>query len=718
MSCEFFFFLVSSYVSSQTASDTFGIICGTVSLSSDKFAELPYYNEPNLAAIVDDMVEDAPELSPSTNPCNQLSNWSEGVRLPVSIYNFFGEMGVPQSESDIQNLLDDAMTIFRDNGFPITLYVNCFNRIQDETFVNVSRTSLLDSMMDTYNSAHSLDIYLFQSSEDQWGGIYNRSHDRIAISITESNSGTLAHELGHLFGLGHTHRSTNLDPVLANADGLDMACDREFVSRATLLDPSCNFPTGCLTSGDGFCDTPADPSPNGLLVRAADPLGVAYNPERSNVMSYYTSSTQTFSQSQIDAIYLNILNRSRNGVSGQNFWSWAWSGGYVLGDDYEPDNNQETAREIGYNEDQNRSIHTSSPSCLDTDWIKIPKIGAIGTSGDLEVTISSHHLCDLPLTSVGLYTQVGSSSPALVSSTTVVAGQKTISLTIECSNLVNTDHLLNLISSGTSSSYSVKTRLIRPSITLSSNTACEGVTASINGLEDVDVVEWRVFPQIDYTSDGDVLVIGNSVITSSGVTISATVERNGCVYELEPVFASAPQDGAVPDYDLLLHDSPFCYPDAPATLYIKPIANGVQYEWELLSGFGDFEFLYADAVANFFPDDPHTYTIRVTATRTNGCLEQNEVIREQTVQFQDCTPWGLVAYPNPTDGIVYVEHQSQSSVGIKTITVEDLMGQVLLSQQTQSDNSEVFLGDLPEGLYYLKSASSESIKSILIRVAK
>lgn len=78
----------------------------------------------------------------------------------------------------------------------------------------------------------------------------------------------LAHELGHHFGLLHTHET---------------AVGRELVSGAN-----------CSVAGDLVCDTPADPnlglasnsSGCSYIGTTTDPAGQPYNPDPSNLMSY------------------------------------------------------------------------------------------------------------------------------------------------------------------------------------------------------------------------------------------------------------------------------------------------------------------------------------------------------------------------------------------------------------------------------------------------
>ena len=97
--------------------------------------------------------------------------------------------------------------------------------------------------------------------------------DRYAMVSTQGGclvgASTLAHELGHFYGLLHTHSTRG---------GL------ELVNRSN-----------CAEVSDGFCDTAADPNlgREGMvdnscfyIGREVDPLGDLYQPSVSNLMSY------------------------------------------------------------------------------------------------------------------------------------------------------------------------------------------------------------------------------------------------------------------------------------------------------------------------------------------------------------------------------------------------------------------------------------------------
>jgi hypothetical protein len=134
-----------------------------------------------------------------------------------------------------------------------------------------------------YNDHNALNIYFFNSIISSsgitvggyaylpWSGI--KSNHYIAMSnFSTTNSTTIIHEVGHFFGLYHTHETTN---------GV------EYVNGSN-----------CAISGDLCCDTPADNYLNLSTVsvlcdyigNATDSNGDSYTPDVTNIMSYSRSS--------------------------------------------------------------------------------------------------------------------------------------------------------------------------------------------------------------------------------------------------------------------------------------------------------------------------------------------------------------------------------------------------------------------------------------------
>lgn len=130
-------------------------------------------------------------------------------------------------------------------------------------------------------------------------GITNATGSGIVIRKDCIGAGTLAHEMGHFFGLPHTFEGNG----------------------AELVDGS-----NCDTAGDGICDTPADPYVPGdpkeqyvngdcvFISTKTDANGEYYNPDLGNIMSYYDCNTCGFTWGQLSKMAETYLG------SGIKFW--------------------------------------------------------------------------------------------------------------------------------------------------------------------------------------------------------------------------------------------------------------------------------------------------------------------------------------------------------------------------------------------------------------
>lgn len=98
---------------------------------------------------------------------------------------------------------------------------------------------------------------------------------------------TAIHEMGHVFGLGHTFEPPG-----------------ELVAR-----------TNCYTSGDGFCDTEADPFPSGNVSGAhcnfqpgpKDSNNDYFTPPLDNYMTYFSPCRCRFTQEQYNFMALTFI---------------------------------------------------------------------------------------------------------------------------------------------------------------------------------------------------------------------------------------------------------------------------------------------------------------------------------------------------------------------------------------------------------------------------
>ena len=114
-------------------------------------------------------------------------------------------------------------------------------------------------------------------------------NDTIIISNSSFDvTSTLPHEVGHYFGLGHTHNGTE------NGNSSVFA---EHVART-------GEQSNCADQGDLLCDTPADPYNSG---DSTDIYGVPYEVDKTNLMSYYRDTRNNFTDGQ-NGIMINALD--------------------------------------------------------------------------------------------------------------------------------------------------------------------------------------------------------------------------------------------------------------------------------------------------------------------------------------------------------------------------------------------------------------------------
>ncbi len=122
------------------------------------------------------------------------------------------------------------------------------------------------------------------------------------LLVPDRSETTFAHELGHFFGLCHTHMDA-LRPQLS-----------ESVVRTGSDDEPLVCPI-CARSGDGICDTPRDPGANGGCVLDETSCSVSCpsgdTPEAANLMSYYQPCRRWFSAEQTLYLRRNLWRRLR-----------------------------------------------------------------------------------------------------------------------------------------------------------------------------------------------------------------------------------------------------------------------------------------------------------------------------------------------------------------------------------------------------------------------
>jgi hypothetical protein len=125
----------------------------------------------------------------------------------------------------------------------------------------------------------------------------------VLLLAPQRSETTFAHELGHFFGLCHTHMDPFRDQQTNTSVHLPPANDEPL---------TCPI---CSRSGDGICDTPPDPGANGGCVLDENTCQVTCpqgeTPDAFNLMSYYQPCRRYFTTEQSMHLRRNLWRRLR-----------------------------------------------------------------------------------------------------------------------------------------------------------------------------------------------------------------------------------------------------------------------------------------------------------------------------------------------------------------------------------------------------------------------
>ena len=220
------------------------------------------------------------------------------TNVPVKIHIVTDANGATNiTESQILDEIDEANTFLANSFLEITVCEET-NYIANNQLYNFDYDDM--SILYQNNQSNIMNLYFVESINDNTIAGYthfpqnSQYYDVIVMdnqATTNNISSTLIHEFGHHFVLLHTHGTSN---VPGSTD--------EYVNGSN-----------CATTGDRFCDTPADPLINSSNVssvnclytgNATDELGQVYEPDTSNIMSYSPDvCTDFFSEEQYAYMY-------------------------------------------------------------------------------------------------------------------------------------------------------------------------------------------------------------------------------------------------------------------------------------------------------------------------------------------------------------------------------------------------------------------------------
>lgn len=226
------------------------------------------------------------------------------------------------TENNVLDMLCEMNKDFLDAE--IQFYIKKFTYINNDA-VYEHEAFQVHPVMTAIRDNSSVNVFIVQKilQNNETSGVlgyWNRTPDWVVLDDSEINarSASTSHEVGHFFGLSHTHLGWDSEQWEESVHG----------NPAPALSPS-GIPTelmdgsNCATAGDGLCDTPPDYNfglgwPNcNYTGGAKDPAGVIVDPMETNIMGYFLSCSRSeyvFTPMQQQHMRTNLFTPSRSYV--------------------------------------------------------------------------------------------------------------------------------------------------------------------------------------------------------------------------------------------------------------------------------------------------------------------------------------------------------------------------------------------------------------------
>lgn len=239
-----------------------GDTCGTETFTEEFMSKLPWYGNNDYLHFYADSIGlfDVHRSIESSNLIPESFVQSK-FKIPIQFWVYRDSEGNDNgiNERKVQELLDDLNYYFLVDNYTRTyFYSTCqIKYIDDDQYISVEKDSQEEEDIVKNNYVQGvLNVHLISTYEGLAGKLKNlSSHSAILLEVNfDLSPSTFPHEVGHFFGLPHTHRNAQTNRV----------CSEESVSR----DRNISFwSCGCITNcrncekkGDAFCYTPADPN--------------------------------------------------------------------------------------------------------------------------------------------------------------------------------------------------------------------------------------------------------------------------------------------------------------------------------------------------------------------------------------------------------------------------------------------------------------------------
>ena len=195
----------------------------------------------------------------------------QSIDIPIHVYVIRKSNG--KGGSTENELMRGLEVLNQDySSTPYQFYYHEIEYINSDQYFVILNDSEANSLYSQYNNSDALNMYVSGYLKQGFNGFarfpWTSNSNAFFFTHHAINTAIYAHEIGHYFGLFHTHETFQ---------------GTEFVDG-----------TNCSSAGDLLCDTPADPLITAVNIdstcmytgNVTDPKGDSYSPEPRNIMSY------------------------------------------------------------------------------------------------------------------------------------------------------------------------------------------------------------------------------------------------------------------------------------------------------------------------------------------------------------------------------------------------------------------------------------------------
>ncbi|WP_069661293.1 T9SS type A sorting domain-containing protein [Arcticibacter eurypsychrophilus] len=160
--------------------------------------------------------------------------------------------------------------------------------INDDYYCSNITTTKFEQLVTVNNQPDAINIYFVPYNSFNGGRASGIPGNALVLDGNLMTTSVVSHEVGHCFGLYHTHSGRGCD---------------DFVHCAENIDES-----NCSTCGDLVCDTPADPCLSGVVsFDCTYTGGGGFTPDTRNILSYTLPSCMNhFTTGQITRMHNTI----------------------------------------------------------------------------------------------------------------------------------------------------------------------------------------------------------------------------------------------------------------------------------------------------------------------------------------------------------------------------------------------------------------------------